>query len=176
MSVDMHLRLLGLLAAGLALAAAACAPAASQTAQPSTSVQIPILVSQDQVFGYVEYAQIGVATFSSTEGIVGSLVTMQISLDDLPSFLGDELVGSLTVINTDLVRDPNYATDFTMPTNTGVASESVQFYIPQVLAEPAVVDFQLTLSFTTENVQHKPIAFDAGFVYQFAVTSGRPAS
>jgi hypothetical protein len=172
----MHSRFIFWLAAAALALAGACTPASPQTTSSPGAVTLLMLVDQDQIFGYVQNASVGEATFSATEGIVGSRISCLIHLDDLTRFQQAELNGSLTLVNGDVVRDPSYEQDFVVETNGASPDTTIEFYIPQVLAVPVIVNFTLALSYEKEDVSHNLVSFEASLTYQFAVNAGTPAS
>jgi hypothetical protein len=156
----------------LVIAAAACTPQDDQEDQTDNSVKLKLLVDEDEIFGYVQDAEIGFAEFSDRDGIIGARIHCHIHLDDIARFQQAELVGALTVQNTNAVKDKDYQVDFTVDET----DNDFEFYIPAILTVPVIVDFDLKLTYDDVDVENNPIHFEASLVYEFDVNKGQAAT
>ena len=136
------------------------------------SVQITLRVDQDEVFGFVQDEGIGYAKFSDHDGLVGTRIKCEIFLDDLARFENAVLTGRLELINENAIKADTFVQEFTVDRDT----HSFFFYIPQILTVPILLDFRLSLTYEEENVQQTVDHFEASLVYEFNVSTGKPAT
>jgi len=143
------MRINSLLVLGLlAVLVCACTPGDNQDEDQSNTVDIPIDVSTDEVFGFVQGAEIGQAEFSDKAGIVGTRVHCHIHLDDITRFQEETLSGEVTLLNTNAIKAEDYLVEFEIDTT----DNDIEFYIPQILTIPTILNFQVTLSYATQDL------------------------
>jgi hypothetical protein len=156
----------------LAWCVVACQPADEGDEEEDESISVPLLVDEDEIFGFVQGAEIGHVEFSDTDGIVGTRVRVDLRLDDYARFQDAALDGTFTLINTNAIKDDAYEVLFTVDED----DTHFEFYVPQILSVPITLNFELRLAYDRLNVQDNPIYFAAGLVYEFNVNKGEPAS
>jgi len=151
----------------------ACAPADKQKdVTPDDSVVYDLRVDSDEVFGFARDSEIGSVYFSDSVGLVGTRIRCQITLDEIDRFQDAVLTGSLSLVNTNAIKDPDFLITFDVDSE----KTEFEFYIPQILSIPTYLNFEFLLYYEEENEDGNLDVFEAGFDYQFKVNQGTPAT
>jgi hypothetical protein len=110
------------------------------------SVSVTLRVDADEVFGFVQDAEIGHATFSDHDGLVGTRIKCEVFLDDYARFDNAVLDGTLELTNLNAIKDDSYLQEFTIDRD----NNSFYFYIPQIKTVPIYLNFRLSLTYDEE--------------------------
>jgi hypothetical protein len=156
----------------LAAAGLACTDEGGDDEDEDSTITIGLRVDVDDVFGFIEDAEIGLVEFTENEGIVGSRVRARIKFEEFNRFDDKELIGTLVLINPDAIKADEYIVDFTVDEE----EEDVEFFIPQINAVPIFLNFKLMLFFEEEDLNGNMDQFEASLVFEYDVNRGRPAT
>ncbi len=151
----------------------ACAPEEEDDSGAiSDAVAIDLIVEVDDYFGFSQDAKIGDIWFSDSVGLVGTPVevVVQIDSDDFDRFKDQDLLGTITLLNTDAIKLDDFVFEFIVNNDR----EEFTFLTPQVKTVPCVLAFDVILAAVNPNDETE--FFEANLEYQFLTNQGTPAT